>query len=549
MYTIGIDFGTESGRALLVDTRDGRELASAVLKYAHGVIDERLPTSGSALPLDWALQDPLDYLDVIKTTVPAVLRDSGINPAEVVGVGIDFTTCTLIPTLADGTPLRALPEWERNPHAWPKLWKHHGSQPQADKINALAAERGESWLKRYSGKTSSEWFFAKALQILEEAPEVYSAADRLIEAGDWIVWRMTGVETHNACMAGYKAFFQDGRYPSKAFFEALNPAFADVVETKLIPNVIQLGDLAGYLNAEFAALTGLREGTAVAAAIGDAHAFVPASKVTRPGVMGLIMGTSICQLMSGETLYDMQGLAGIVDGGLVKGLIGYEAGQTGGGDIYAWFVQHAVPPSYHEAARTAGVSLYELLEHDAATQQIGEHGLIALDWWSGNRSTLMDADLSGMLVGMTLGTRAPDIYRALIEATAFGTRMIIDAFQSQGLQVKELIAGGGMPEKNGLLRQIYADVTGLSFKLSGSPYASALGTAMYAAVAAGVYPDIHAAADVMGKVKDEMVTQPIAANQARYDALYDEYKTLYEYFGRENGVMRRLKTIKRAARA
>ncbi len=548
MYTIGIDFGTESGRALLVDVRDGREVATAVHPYANGVIDEHLPGSSKPLPPDWALQDPQDYIEVIKNTVPAVLAQSGIDAAEVVGVAIDFTACTMLPTKADGTPLCMLPELRQNPHSWIKLWKHHAAQPEADQINETARNMGEDWLIRYGGKISSEWFFSKALQILQEAPEIYAAADRLIEAADWVIWQMTGVETRNMCTAGYKAMVQDGDFPSREYFAALNPAFADVVDSKMSRTFARLGDNAGGLTAQFAAWTGLKEGIAVAVANVDAHVTAPAVKATQPGVMVMIMGTSTCHIMSGDQLQDVDGMCGVVPDGVIPGLYGYEAGQSGVGDIFAWFVENAVPPEYHDAAKAAGMNLHEYLEHESAKQKPGEHGLIALDWWNGNRSTLVDADLTGLLIGATLATRAPDIYRALIESTAYGTRVIIEAFEDRGIPVKELVAAGGLPDKNALLRQIYADVTGRTLKLAGSTQAPALGSAMHAAVAAGIYPDINAAAEKMGKLKEEVVT-PIPENKAVYDQLFAEYKTLYDYFGRgTNDVMKRLKAIKRAAR-
>ena len=548
MYTIGIDFGTLSGRAVLVDTRDGHEIASATHDYANGVIDQHLPHNRKPLPPDWALQDPLDSIAVIKNTIPAVLAPSGIAPALVVGIAIDFTACTMMPTRADGTPLSATDEWRDNPHAWVKLWKHHASQPQADQINALARERGEYWIDRYGGKYSSEWFFSKALQILQEAPAVYAAADRLIEAADWVIWQLTGVETRNACTAGYKALVQDGDYPSREYFGALHPDFADVVDTRMSREFAQLGARAGGLTEAMAAATGLKPGIAVAVANVDAHVTAPAVKATEPGVMVMIMGTSTCHIMSGDGLHEVEGMCGVVHGGIIPGLYGYEAGQSGVGDIFAWFVDHAVPPEYHAAAEAAGMDLHQYLEHEAAKQKVGEHGLIALDWWNGNRSTLVDADLTGLLIGMTLATRAPDIYRALIESTAYGTREIIEAFERRGVPVKELVAAGGLPEKNALLRQIYADVTGRPMKLAGSAQAPALGSAMHAAVAAGVYPDIRAAAETMGKLKDEVV-EPIPANQAVYDQLYAEYKTLYDYLGRgANDVMKRLKAIRRTVR-
>lgn len=543
MYTIGVDFGTLSGRAVLVDTRDGTEVAEAVFDYPHGVMDDTLP-SGKKLPYDWALQHPQDYLDVFAKTIPAVLEQSGISKDDVKGIAIDFTASTPMPTKADGTPLCFIDELKDEPHAYIKLWKHHAAQPEADQINAAARERGESWLQRYGGIYSSEWFFSKLLQILQERPDIYKEVDKFVEAADWVIWQLTGVETRNMCTAGYKALVQDGDFPSKDYFKSLHPDFENVVDEKVGREFAELGAKAGDLTPKMAAMMGLNAGIAVAVANVDAHVTAPAVKATEAGVMVMIMGTSTCHIMSGAELKEVDGMCGVVAGGVIPGLYGYEAGQSAVGDIFAWFVDHAVPPEYHQAADEAGLNLHEYLEQEAAKQKVGQHGLIALDWWNGNRSTLVDVDLTGMMVGMTLATRAPDIYRALIESTAYGTREIIEAFEAQGIEVKELVAAGGLPDKNAMLRQIYADVTGRSFKLAGSAQAPALGSAMHAAVAAGIYPDIHAAADKMGKLKDEVVT-PIPENQAVYDKLFAEYKTLYDYFGRgTNDVMKRLKAIK-----
>jgi len=547
MYTIGVDFGTLSGRALLVDTRDGSEIATASFDYPHAVMDKKLP-SGKALAPEWALQHPQDYLDVLTHTIPAVLNASGIDPKEIVGLAIDFTASSPMPVKADGTPLCFIENYKDEPHAYVKLWKHHAGQAQADRINAVARQRGESWLKRYGGKYSSEWFFSKLLQILDENPTAYDAIDVFIEAADWVIWQLTGRMTRNTCTAGYKMLVQDGAYPSSAYFAALNPSFKNVIAEKVTGDFAPLGGKAGSLTEKMAAQIGLPAGIAVAVANVDAHVTAPAVKATRPGVMVMIMGTSTCHIMSSTSLEEVDGMCGVVNGGIIDGLYGYEAGQSGVGDIFAWFVDHAVPSEYYDAAQIAGLNVHEYLEREAAKQNVGEHGLVALDWWNGNRSTLVDVDLSGLLVGATLATRAPDIYRALIESTAFGTREIIEAFETRGVEVKELVAAGGLPEKNALLRQIYADVTGRTLKLAGSSQAPALGSAMHAAVAAGIYPDIHAAAEKMGKLKVEVVS-PIPANQAVYDKLYAEYKALYDYFGRgANDVMKRLKKIRNEAR-
>jgi L-ribulokinase len=552
-YTIGVDFGTESGRALLVDVSDGREVATHVHPYADGVIGDQLPTSGEKLPPDFALQNPMDYIAVFKTAVPAVLAKSGVDPADVIGVGIDFTACTMMPALADGTPLCTLDEWKDNPHAWVKLWKHHAAQPEADRINQTAEEMGESWLSRYGGKISSEWFFSKALQILDEAPQVYAVADRLLEAADWVVWQLTGEEKRNSCTAGYKAIWSKREgYPGEAFFAALDPRFEHVVDQKMSRDIYPIGEKAGELTEEAAAWTGLQPGTAVAVANVDAHVSVPAATVTEPGRMVIIMGTSNCHMVLGEEEKRVPGMCGVVEDGIIPGLFGFEAGQSCVGDHFAWFVENCVPCTCEDEAKSRGVNLHQLLEEKAAQLAVGESGLVALDWWNGNRSTLVDVDLTGLLVGATLATRPEEIYRALIEATAYGTRVIIEAFEDNGVAVDEIVATGGLPGRNKLLMQIYADVTGREIKVADTDQAGALGSAMFGAVAAGAarggYDSITEAAQHMARLKDIVYT-PIAEHEPVYDRLYAEYVTLYDYFGRgENDVMKRLKVLKARAR-
>ena len=552
-YAIGVDFGTESGRALLVDVSDGREVATHVHPYADGVIGDRLPTSGEKLPPDFALQNPMDYIAVFRTAVPAVLAKSGVDPADVIGVGIDFTACTMMPALADGTPLCTLDEWKDNPHAWVKLWKHHAAQPEADRINQTAEEMGESWLSRYGGKISSEWFFSKALQILDEAPQVYAAADRLLEAADWVVWQLTAEEKRNSCTAGYKAIWSKREgYPGEAFFAALDPRFEHVVDQKMSRDIYPIGEKAGELTEEAAAWTGLQPGTAVAVANVDAHVSVPAATVTEPGRMVIIMGTSNCHMVLGEEEKRVPGMCGVVEDGIIPGLFGFEAGQSCVGDHFAWFVENCVPCTYENEAKSRGVNLHQLLEEKAAQLAVGESGLVALDWWNGNRSTLVDVDLAGLLVGATLATRPEEIYRALIEATAYGTRVIIEAFEENGVAVDEIVATGGLPGRNKLLMQVYADVTGREIKVAGTDQAGALGSAMFGAVAAGAarggYDSITEAAQHMARLKDIVYT-PIAEHQPVYDRLYAEYVTLYDYFGRgENDVMKRLKALKARVR-
>jgi L-ribulokinase len=529
-YVVGIDFGTLSARALVVRAQDGAELGAAVHEYAHAVMERTLASSGAELPPQWALQDPHDYVEALQRAVPAALATAGIRPDEVIGVATDFTASTPLPVLADGTPLCALPEFADRPHAYAKLWKHHAAQRQADRINALAAERGEPWLPRYGGKISSEWEFAKALQVLEEDPEVYERMDRWVEAADWIVWQLCGRETRNACTAGYKGIYQDGAYPSADYLRALDERFADFAETKLTAELSPLGGRAGDLTEQAAAWTGLPTGIAVAVGNVDAHVTAPAAQAVEPGRMLIIMGTSNCHVVNGVAPAEVPGMCGVVDGGIAPGLWGFEAGQSGVGDIFAWFAENAVPPRYHDEALARGLDLHGYLSELAGEQEVGQHGLVALDWNNGNRSVLVDHELSGLIVGLTLATRAEDIYRALIEATAFGTRTILEAFADAGVAVNEVYVAGGLI-KNPVIMQIYADVARMPLHLTGSDQGPAFGSAMHAAVAAGAHPDIHAAAAAMGSVRrDAYVPDPARADA--YDALFAHYRRLHDHFGR-----------------
>ncbi|MCX6065321.1 MAG: ribulokinase, partial [Chloroflexi bacterium] len=425
----------------------------------------------------------------------------------------------------------------------------HSAQPEADIINATARKMGEGWLDRYGGKISSEWFFSKALQIANEAPEIYAAADRLLEAADWVVWQLTGVETRNSCTAGYKALWSKREgFPEKAYFAALNPLLENVIDEKMTRDIRPIGDKAGGLTEQAAKWTGLKPGTAVAIANVDAHVAVPATTVVESGRMVMIMGTSTCHMVLGKEEHLVPGICGYVEDGILPGLFGYEAGQSCVGDHFAWFTENCVPAAYEREAQSRGINIHQLLEEKAARLKPGESGLVALDWWNGNRSVLVDVDLTGMLIGMTLLTRPEEIYRALIEATAYGTRVIVEALEKNGVPVTELVACGGLPEKNKLLMQIYADVTGREFKVSASGQTPALGSAMFGAVAAGKaaggYDSIYDAAPVMGRLKDETFKPNPAATKI-YDQLFAEYLTLHDYFGRgENDVMKRLKKIK-----
>ncbi len=549
-YVVGVDFGTLSARAVVVRVGDGFEMGVGVHDYRHGVLVQTLPQelAGRDVPLgpDWALQVPDDYRDVLRLAVPEAMTAAGIDPRHVVGIGTDFTACTMIPTLADGTPLCELPRYRDRPHAYVKLWKHHSAQPQADRITAAATRRHESWLARYGGKVSSEWEFAKALQVLEEDPEIYAAMQRWVEAADWIVWQLTGSYVRNSCTAGYKGLLQDGRYPDRDYLSELNPDFSEFVTAKLDHPLGQLGDAAGRLTDQGSAWTGLPTGIAVAVGNVDAHVTAAAGGATGPGQMVAIMGTSTCLVMNSDSLREVPGMCGVVQGGIVAGQWGYEAGQSGVGDIFAHFVDTSLPPSYAAAAEAAGLSPHDYLTHLASELSPGQNGLVALDWHSGNRSVLVDHDLSGLLVGVTLATRPEDVYRALIEATAFGTRIIVEAFAASGVPVAELIVTGGLV-KNSFLMQLYSDVLGMALSVIASEQGPALGSAIHAAVAAGEYPDVPAASKAMGRVIPGRY-RPDPAARSSYDRLFAAYSRLHDHFGRGGDeVMHELAALRREA--
>jgi len=548
-YSLGVDFGTLSGRAVLVEVRTGNIVATAVREYTHGVMDEYLPDGRTKLAPDWALEHPGDYLEVLAETIPAVLAESGVSPDEIIGMAIDFTASTFLPIDRNGTPLCMTEEFRNEPHAYVKLWKHHAAQPEANRATEIAVSRGEKFLNRYGGKISSEWMIPKIMQILDEAPEIYEAADRFIEAADWLTLMLTGNERRNSCAAGYKAFWSKREgYPSKEFFKALDPRLENLVDEKLSRDIYIPGSKAGELTAEMARLTGLNEGTAIGVSNVDAHVAMPSLGITEPGKMLMIMGTSTCHMVLGNEEKVVPGICGVVEDGILPGFYGYEAGQTCVGDQFNWFVENCVPSGYAEDAKRRGISIHKLLREKASVLKPGESGLVALDWWNGNRSVLVDADLTGLVIGCTLQTKPEEIYRALIEATAYGTNMIIETFEKNGIAVNELYACGGIAEKDEMTMQIYADVTNREIRISDSPQAVALGSAMYGAVAAGKekggYDSIFEAAKYMSKVKKEYY-KPIPENVKIYRKLYEEYKLLHDYFGRGgNDIMKRLKKIK-----
>jgi len=513
------------------------------------VISKKLPNNEVQLDPDWALQHPNDYLSALKRLVPKLLKESQINPEQVIALGTDFTGSTVIPTTGDGTPLALLEDYRKDPHAWPKLWKHHASQDKADQLTQLASDRFETFLDRYGGRINAEWFFPKVWEIYDESSTIYNAADRIIEASDWIVWQLTGVETRNLCAAGYKALWSKSEgYPLETFFNAMDHGLTNVVEEKMKREITPLGQKSGELSEEAANWTRLNRGTPVATGILDGHATVPAATVAEPGKMALILGTSFVHMILSKKEYRVPGMCGMVEDGIIPGLIGYEAGQAGGGDHFAWFMNNAIPEAYEKEARKRKISIFQLMEEKAAALKPAESGLVALDWWNGNRSILADGDLTGLILGYSLATKPEEIYRALLEATTFGTRKIFETFIASGVPINEIIVTGGEPAKNNLLLTILANVTRMEIKVADTPYISALGAAIYAAVAAGKqrggYDTVQEASNKMARLSSKTII-PNNNDKKTYNRLYSEYTLLHDYFGYgHNNAMKRLKNLR-----
>lgn len=546
-YSLGIDFGTLSARCILADLETGHEMVESQEEYAHGVMDEALP-DGTPLGNDWALQHPQDYLDALRLLVTNVLGQTGIDATDIVGVGIDFTACTVLPVKKDGTPLCMLEQYRSEPNAYVKLWKHHAAQPEADDLNRIAAERGERFLKRYGGKISSEWLFPKIWQVLKEAPQVYADMDYFPEACDWMVFQLCGKWVQSSSGAGYKAMWSkaDG-FPSPDFFRALDPRLENVVQEKLGFPVQAIGTKAGEVSKAGARLTGLAEGTAVAVGHLDAHVATIGAGVTRPGQMMVVMGTSACDMLISDAVKEVPGMCGVCEDGIVPGYVGYEAGQSCSGDHYQWFVENCVPQEYNEAAKARGMNIYQYLAEKAGRKLPGESGLIALDWWNGNRSVLVDAKLSGTILGCTLLTKPEDVYRALIEATAYGTRKIFETLEQQKIPVDEIYIAGGIAKKDPFVMQIYSDILKKEIRVVTASQVAALSSAMWGAVVAGKamggFASLEEAVRVMVKSENKLYT-PKLGNSEVYDSLFEEYKKLHDYFGcGGNDVMKRLKKL------
>lgn len=523
---LGLDFGTESVRAILIDSA-GEHLGSGTHNYKHGQITDYLPTSGQKLPEHYALQSPADWLESAAVAVQAALASSSTPAERIVGIGVDFTSCTMLPTLLDATPLCQLDQFANTPLAWPKLWKHHGAISQTARMNAVAKQRNESFLNRYGGVIGLEWFFPKLLETIEMAPEVADAAQVWLEAGDWLVWQLTGVEaremSRSTCQAGYKALWspQEG-YANQSYLSAVHPKLAQIAAHCLPGHLRSPGQPAGGLCERMAKMLGLRPGIAVSTAIIDAHAAVPGVGVAQSGALVMVLGTSSCHMLNSNQNQPISGIAGLVDGGILPGLFGYETGQAAVGDAFAWLINLLKEPDFDQ------------ISQQAMHLPPGSDGVMCMDWMNGCRTPLMDGSLRGAFVGLTLGTTSAQMYRALLEGSAFGLRWIVELLRDGGVPVDRLVATGGLPHHNPALIQIYANVLGCEIEVHPSRSACAVGAAVLGMIAAGQnlsgFSDITSAAQAMAAAPpDQLLVVRYDKSQAKaYDVLYHRYRQLAE---------------------
>ncbi len=542
-YVIGLDYGSLSGRALLVNVQTGEEVCESVMEYPHAIMSEQLP-DGTPLPKESAVQHPQDYLDVLSFVIRDVMKKAEIVPEQVVGIGVDFTSATVLPLDENLMPLCFHPEFQSHPKAYSTMWKDHTAAPQAALIDAVTEKTGDKHLAYLGGKCSAENGLAKVLSILQTDEAVYRASHRILEAGNWITSLLCGTDKTGYNYATCKEFWNPdlGGYPSVEFMKELDPGFENVVEEKFGGDTVCYDDCYGYVNERGAELTGLSVGTAVSVPIIDGYASIPACGAVKPGQMAMIIGTSLCHFVSSPKDSRVPGIFAAIPGCMFPGYTTYEGGQSSCGDLYAWFLDRCLPASYWEEAKEKNMGIHALMREKLQNTAPGSSGLLCLDWFNGNRSILGDADLSGVILGLTLQTKPEEIYRALLESSVFGTRRILEQIESGGIAIDEITACGGIALKDQLMMQMFADITNRPIRICASTQGPALSMAMYAAVAAGEYKSLEQAVSVMTKTAD-CTYLPDPKNHRVYNEIYEQYKIVHDTFGLQNKVMKRLKEL------
>lgn len=553
-YALGFDFGTLSCRCVLIDLKNGKLKGSSESRYKSGVIEEALDDGNILLPFNWALQDPNDWIESMSEVCHKILQESKVKPEQILSIGTDFTNCTVVPCKANGTVLCQIDEYRKRPHAWPKLWKHHGAQQYAEEIQ-VAAKNNTTWLKKYFGNAvSSEWLFPKALQVLREDPDIYRETEIFIEAVDYIVLFLTGRVTRNTGLLGLNSFWsEEFGFPSDAFLKQLDPRMEHFVQEKMWGDMLEVGDCAGHLTKEAAAILGLTTETIVASGHGDSEVTACGVGASSSGSMILVMGTSTCHQMLSDQFLSFEGLCSVAKGGMIPGLYSYESGQPATGDTFAWLERLCQGGRYEEEAKKANRSLLAYLGELAEKIEPGASGLLALDWLAGNRCLLFDDRLSGAIIGLSLETKIEEIYRALVEGNIFGSKKIIDNYEANGLHIKQVFAVGGIAERAPWIIQMCADVIGKPVYVPTFEYVSARGAAICSAVALGKIDSKHgflnfedACIALIPKERREFV--PDRKRMEEYEEIYQLYSCFHDTMAKPNFIMKRLKEIKERIR-
>lgn len=510
-----------------MNTENGEIIEQYIKAYSHGTIEGEL--NGQKLPPSYALQNANDYMEVIEIGIPEILSKSNIAAQDIVGIGIDFTSSTVIFVDEYMEPIHNNPKFCDNPHAYVKLWKHHGAQAEADLLFNTAIEEKNRWLGYYGFNVSSEWMIPKIMEVNHKAPEVMTETANIMEAGDWIVNRLTGKNVRSNCGLGFKSFWESSTGFHYDLFDKVDDNLSDIVRTKVAAPVVSIGESVGKISTEMAHKLGLSPNTEVSPFIIDAHSSLLGIGAEKDKEMTMVMGTSTCHLMLNKAQHKVPGISGSVKGAIIPDLYAYEAGQTAVGDLFEYIANQS-PYDYVKMAEERGISIFELLNEKAGQRYPGESGIIALDWHNGNRSVLSDSNLKGSLFGLSLQTKHEDIYRAYMEATAFGTKMIMQQYQGWQMEVDHVFACGGIPKKNSLLMEIYANVLNKKITVIDSAYAPAIGAAILGAICGGAHPDFSSAIQAM---KEPVLYQvePEREQVRIYKKLFNAYKELHDLLG------------------
>lgn len=544
-YTIGVDFGQNSGRAILIDVDSGEQIAVSTYDYYYGIMNRNF-IDGTPLPHNWSIANPQDYLDVLNNVIRGVLEN--ISPGDVIGLGIDFSYCCMLPVTKDGTPLCFTNEFKNNPHAYVKLNNHISATAEAKHMLQVAQKRNETWLDCYNNSIGADWLFPKILETYNNAPEIYNAAGYFIEVTDWLVWQLTDIQVRNSFAAGYKALWnKEYGYPTKDYFKEINPEFENIVQDKLDAPIASIGTMAGGISRKGSELTGLKVGTAVSIGSVDIVSCMPTVKLTGENKMLAVMGSSSIFLTMSSLNNQVDGVIGPIPDGIIPGYSGYKANQAAVGETFSWLLNNYLPPEYHECAKREGRNLHSYLAQLMMKQKAGESGIVFLNWLRGNKSPLMNPNLTALFVGMTLNTKVEHMYRAVIESMAFDTRRIMDCFAQKGIEIDTFIGVGTIAERNPFIMQLYADILKTPVKVSGTQLAPVIGSAIFGACAAGSqvggYDSLTTASAVMGNLKPTTY-YPIIENVNIYDRLYNEYCNLCDIFSdNNNNIMNNLKSI------